>query len=75
MITVTYLNREGGGFSEHYEVPEGQTISEFLTARNVDSENMTIRIMRNGNPFTPSSTDTLQQGDRVSCVPLKVEGA
>lgn len=39
-ITITYLNREGGGLAERHTLD-----------------------------------DAFQEGDRLSCVPLKIEGA
>ena len=75
-ITITYLNRNGGGFAEKVVLPVGTTIGQFLDQKGIPSENFTIRIVRGPQGgFTPSSEETFQEGDRLSCVPLKIEGA
>ncbi len=75
-ITITYLNRNGGGFAERHILPVGTSVRTFLEERDVDIEECTIRIVRGAQGgFTPSADETLQDGDRISCVPLKIEGA
>ena len=75
-LTITYLNRDGGGFAERHTLPAGTTIKQFLVDRKITPEDYTIRIVRTGQGgFTPSSDEQLQEGDRLSCVPLKIEGA
>ena len=75
-ITITYLNRDGGGFAERHTLDAGTTVAQFLAARGVSADNCTIRIVRTGQGgFTPTADDPFQEGDRLSCVPLKIEGA
>jgi len=83
-VTITYLNREGGGFAERHspygELDAGTTVSQFLSARGVSADNSTVRFavwrMRTGQGgFTPTPDEAFQEGDRLSCVPLKIEGA
>lgn len=74
-MQITYLNRNGGGFAERHEVSEGTTVAAFLAAREVNADDFTIRIARGGQSFTPTADEPLQDGDRLSCVPLKIEGA
>ena len=75
-VTITYLNRQGGGFAERHTLPAGTTVNQFLEKRDIDPENYTIRIVRGAQGgFTPAADDVLQDGDRLSCVPLKIEGA
>ena len=75
-VTITYLNRNGGGFAEHHTLPVGTTVKEFLIERDIDPNDYTIRIVRGAQGgFTPSADEVLQEGDRLSCVPLKIEGA
>jgi len=75
-LTITYLNRDGGGFAERHTLPEGTTVRAFLEKREIKAEHFTIRIVRGGQGgFTPAADDQLQEGDRLSCVPLKIEGA
>lgn len=75
-ITITYLNRDGGGFAERHTLDAGTTVKQFLEKRNIQAEQFTIRVVRGAQGgFTPASDDILQEGDRLSCVPLKIEGA
>ena len=74
--TITYLNRNGGGFAERHSLPEGTTVKQFLQKRDIQTEDFTIRLLRQGQgSFTPPADEILQEGDRLSCVPLKIEGA
>ena len=75
-ITITYLNRNGGGFAERHELPVGTTVAQFLEKRSIHAEDFTIRIVRGSQGgFTPAADDPFEEGDRLSCVPLKIEGA
>lgn len=75
-ITITYLNRNGGGFAERQTLPTGTTVKQFLEKRDIDADDYTIRIVRGSQGgFTPTADEPLLEGDRLSCVPLKIEGA
>jgi len=75
-ITITYLNRNGGGFAERHTLPAETTVKQFLSERSIAPEEYTIRIVRGSQGgFTPPEDEALQEGDRISCVPLKIEGA
>ena len=75
-LTITYLNRQGGGFAERHTLAAGTTVKQFLEKRDIDADDYTIRIVRGAQGgFTPSADEVLQEGDRLSCVPLKIEGA
>ena len=75
-ITITYLNRDGGGFAERHAVRAGTTVEQFLADRSIAADDCTIRIVRAGQGgFTPTADEAFQEGDRLSCVPLKIEGA
>ena len=75
-ITITYLNRQGGGFAERHTVTSDTTVAQFLSRHGVKPEDCTVRVVRGTRgAFTPTADETLQDGDRLSCVPLKIEGA
>ena len=75
-VTITYLNRNGGGFAERHTLPQGTNVKQFLEKRNIEADDYTIRIVRGSQGgFTPPADEVLQEGDRLSCVPLKIEGA
>jgi hypothetical protein len=73
MIRILYINNQGGGFADHMDVPDGTTVSAFFAAQmpEADPSDYLIRVNRQ-----PVSRDTvLAAGDRVTCTPVKVEGA
>ena len=75
-VTITYLNRNGGGFAERHTLAQGTSVKQFLQQRDIQAEDYTIRIVRGAQGgFTPPADEALQEGDRLSCVPLKIEGA
>ena len=75
-INITYLNRNGGGFAERHTLAQGTTVRQFLEKLSIQADSFTIRVVRNPQGgFTPAAEEALQEGDRLSCVPLKIEGA
>ena len=75
-LTITYLNRDGGGFAERHPLEPGTTVEQFVRSRGLKPEDYTIRVVRpQQGAFTPAAGDVLQESDRLSCVPLKIEGA
>jgi hypothetical protein len=75
-VKFTYLNRDGGGFAEKFEARKGITVAKFLESKGVHASDFTVRIVRGAQGgFTPAADEVLKDGDRLSCVPLKVEGA
>ena len=72
-MRILFINNEGGGFADHIEVEESTTVAELFENRIPDRrpENYLIRVNRQ-----PASADqVLQEGDRVSMTPTKIEGA
>ena len=71
MLSIRYLNADGAGFAEKHDVEEGTTIGQFLDYQDVNpKENM---ILINRGPVEREYV--LQEGDRISVTPLKIEGA
>jgi sulfur carrier protein ThiS len=70
---VLFINNDGGGFADYVDVPDGTTVPEFF-ARQLPGclpEDYLIRVNRQ-----PVAQDhVLQEGDRISCTPTKIEGA
>lgn len=68
-----WINNLGSGFADHVNVPEGTTIEKFL-AQNLPGakpDEFLIRVNRQ-----PVARDQiLNEGDRISATPVKVEGA
>ena len=68
-----YVNNDGGGFADYVEVAAGTTVEKFFTQQVPDrkADDYLIRVNRQ-----PVARDTvLQEGDRVTMTPTKIEGA
>lgn len=71
-MRILYVNNDGGGFADYIEVAEGTTVQRFFDERVVGKpEDYLIRVNR--QPVTRDQV--LQEGDRVSFTPVKIEGA
>lgn len=70
---LLFINNDGGGFADYVEVPEGTSVETFfgqqLPGRN--SHDYLIRVNRQPVP----KDYLLQDGDRVTMTPTKIEGA
>ena len=73
MLSVFFVNNAGGGFADNVEVPDGTTLKAFLDAEvpDLDEESRQIRVNRDVAP----ADYVLREGDRVSCVPRKIDMA
>jgi hypothetical protein len=72
-MKVLFINNEGGGFADHIEVEPNTSIRDLFKARMKANhpEDYLIRVNR-----LPVAADyVLQEGDRVSFTPTKIEGA
>ncbi len=72
-MKVLFLNNSGSGFADYIEVPQGTTVEELFKQHFPDGypEDFLIRVNRQ-----PVARDyTIQDGDRVTVTPSKIEGA
>ena len=72
-MKIFVINNFGGGFADTVEIPEGTTIKTLFeqTVPHARPEDYLIRLNRG-----PVAADyILQDGDRVSITPRKIEGA
>jgi len=72
-MKVLFINNDGGGFADYVDVAEGTTVEQFFGKQMPDRrpEDCLIRVNRQ-----PVSHDhVLQEGDRVTITPVKIEGA
>jgi sulfur carrier protein ThiS len=70
---VLFINNDGGGFADYVEVAEGTSVPQFFGQQlpGCKPQDYLIRINRQ-----PVAQDyVLQEGDRISCTPVKIEGA
>ena len=71
-MNVLYINNDGGGFADHIEIEPRITVAKLFDDRiGGKPANYLIRVNRQ-----PTTSDyVLQEGDRVSFTPTKIEGA
>ena len=71
-MKVLYINNDGGGFADHIEVDAGTTVQALFDDRVTGrASDYLIRVNRQ-----PAAADhVLQEGDRISFTPVKIEGA
>jgi len=72
-MRILWINNDGGGFADYVDVAEATTVEKFFNEKLPDrvSEDYLIRVNRQPVP----RDHVLQEGDRVTMTPTKVEGA
>ncbi|HVS73217.1 MAG TPA: MoaD/ThiS family protein [Phycisphaerae bacterium] len=72
-MRILFINNSGAGFADYIEVDQGTTIQSLLEKKvhNTQPEELLIRVNRQPVP----RDYLLQEGDRVSATPVKIEGA
>lgn len=72
-MRILVINNHGGGFADYVNVDNGTTVEKLFgqTIAGGKAEDYLIRVNR-----LPVARDyVLQEGDRISITPTKVEGA
>lgn len=72
-MRVLFINNDGGGFADHIEIEPGTTVQSLFQQRLKSSQPQDYLIRVNRQPVSPDQV--LQEGDRVSFTPTKIEGA
>jgi sulfur carrier protein ThiS len=72
-MRILWINNDGGGFADYITVNEGMTIHQFFKSRIPDREPSDYLIRVNRQPVPQDYV--LQEGDRITCTPVKIEGA
>ena len=67
------INNDGAGFADYIEVTEGTTVEKLFAKRIPHGKPQDYLIRVNRQPCAPDQV--LQEGDRVSITPTKIEGA
>jgi len=78
-MNVQFINNGGGGFAESVEIPENTTVKAFFETympkeheeEELNAKDYLIRVNRDISP----DTRILEEGDRVTITPTKIEGA
>jgi len=68
-----YINNNGSGFADFVDIAEGTTVAQFFVDQvpHGRAQDYLIRVNRQPVP----SSQVLQEGDRISITPTKIEGA
>jgi len=72
-MRLLFINNDGGGFADYVNVTEGMTVGQFFEEQmpGRKPDDYLIRVNRQ-----PVSRDyVLQENDRVTLTPTKIEGA
>ncbi len=72
-MKVFYINNDGGGFASMIEIPAGQTVQQFFEERLPGRKPQDYLIRVNRLPTT--ADQVLQDHDRISMSPTKIQGA
>ncbi len=72
-MKILFINNEGGGFADYVNLDEGTTVAKFFSEKmsHGKAEDYLIRVNRQPVP----RDYVLQEGDRVTITPTKIEGA
>ena len=72
-MRILYINNDGSGFADYVEIEANTTVDKFFSQRmsGRDPADYLIRVNRQ-----PVARDyVLQDGDRVTITPTKIDGA
>ncbi len=72
-MRLLYINNMGGGWADYIDVNDGMTVEQFFKQRmpNQSPDDYLIRVNRQ-----PVARDyVLQENDRVTVTPTKIQGA
>ncbi len=72
-MRILVINNDGGGFADYVDVADDTTVDQLFTkhCQSSNPSNYLIRVNRQ-----PCARDQrLQEGDRISFTPTKIEGA
>ncbi len=72
-MRILVINNDGGGFADYVEVEAGLTVSQLFERQVKYGKARDYLIRVNRQPTAPDQV--LQEGDRVSLTPTKIEGA
>jgi sulfur carrier protein ThiS len=72
-MRVLYVNNDGGGFADYVDVSPVMTVEQFFNEKMPGREPTDYLIRVNRQPV--ARDHVLQEGDRVTITPTKIEGA
>lgn len=71
-MRILFINNDGGGFADHLDLADGTTVTQ-LFQQKIHGRPQDYLIRVNRQPTTADAV--LQDGDRVTITPTKIEGA
>ena len=72
-MKILWINNDLGGFADYVHINEGTTVKGFFNEKLPNREPSEYLIRVNRQPV--ASDYVLQEGDRVTATPVKIEGA
>lgn len=72
-MRILYLNNDGAGFADYLDVPPTTTVQQLFNQQFDPGREDDYLIRVNRQPATAGQK--LQEGDRISITPTKIEGA
>jgi len=72
-MRIMFINNDGGGFADHIDIEPGTTVQRLFAQRIGSGQPADYLIRVNRQPTV--SDYVLQEGDRISITPTKIEGA
>jgi sulfur carrier protein ThiS len=72
-MQILFINNDGSGFADQIQIAEGMTVEALFQQRVSHGRPQDYLIRVNRQPITAGYI--LQEGDRVSITPVKIEGA
>ncbi len=72
-MKILFINNDGGGFADYIDVPAGITVATLFQERIPHGKPQDFLIRVNRQPV--AADYVLQEGDRCSCSPTKIQGA
>ena len=72
-MRILLINNDGAGFADHVQVPEGTTVQNLFAQTVPKGKPQDYLIRVNRQPV--AADQVLQEDDRVSFTPVKIEGA
>ena len=71
-MKILFINNLGSGFADYVNIPDGTTVSELFEQRMQGRpDDYLIRV----NRLPVTRDQILQEGDRVTMTPIRIEGA
>jgi sulfur carrier protein ThiS len=72
-MRILFIDNDGGGFADYVDIRQGVTVEEFFNEKMPGRKPQDYLIRVNRQPV--SRDYALQENDRVTVTPVKIEGA